>query len=72
MVERPVPEEDAMSRVPPYHSTNPTNPKDVYHDRSDCPSGLQIPAHHRSLGTNASPKCQNCVRITAEEAAKTG
>jgi hypothetical protein len=66
----PFPQEIAMSRVPPYYSTNPTNPKDVYHDRSDCPSGLQIPAHHRSLGTNASPKCQNCVRLGAEAAAK--
>ncbi len=55
-----------MSRVPPYFSMNPTNPKDVHHDQSGCPSGLQIPAHHRRIGTNGSPKCQNCVRIAEE------
>ena len=39
-----------MSKVSPYHSSNPSDP-DVYHDHDECPTGQQIPAHNRVPGT---------------------
>ncbi len=32
-----------MSRVPPYFSMNPTNPKDVHHDQTAVPRGCRSP-----------------------------
>lgn len=51
-----------MSKVSPYHSTNPRDP-DVYHDHDNCPNGQQIPARNRAPGTGGYPRCQNCQRL---------
>lgn len=51
-----------MSKVPAYHSSNPTDP-DVYHDHDNCPSGQQIPSSNKLSGTGGYPRCQHCVRM---------
>lgn len=51
-----------MSKVSPYHSTNPSDP-DVYHDHDDCPSGSQIPARNRASGTGGYRRCRTCVSM---------
>ena len=48
-----------MSKVSPYHSTNPSDP-DVYHDHDDCPPGSQIPPHKRAAGTGGHRRCHTC------------
>lgn len=47
-------------KVPAYYSTNKSDP-DVYHDHSDCPTGQQIPAGNKALGTGGYPRCKQCV-----------
>ena len=49
-------------RVPPYHSTNATDP-DVHHTHDNCPSGQQIPAHNKRPGTNTWPLCKHCASM---------
>lgn len=51
-----------MSKVYPYHSSNPTDP-DVYHDQSNCPSGQQIPVQNRLSGTGNNPRCKHCTNM---------
>jgi hypothetical protein len=34
--------------------------RDVFHKHSDCPSGKQIPAQNKRLGTNIYPLCKHC------------
>jgi len=46
-------------RVPPYHSTNQSDP-DVYHDDNDCAVGKQIPSYNKRPGTNAWRRCDRC------------
>jgi hypothetical protein len=48
-----------MAKVPPYHSSNPSDP-DVYHDYDDCPTGQQIPAHNKVQGTGGYRRCHQC------------
>ena len=49
-------------RVPPYHSTNATDP-DVHHTHDNCPSGQQIPAYNKRPGTNTWPLCKHCASM---------
>lgn len=51
--------EAQMSKVSPYHSSNPSDP-DVYHDHSDCPTGQQIPDRNRVSGTGGYRRCTQC------------
>lgn len=51
-----------MSKVSPYHSTNPSDP-DVYHDHDHCPTGKRIPAHNRAPGTNGYRRCKQCTDL---------
>lgn len=50
------------TRVPTYHSINQSDP-DVHHNHNDCPSGQQIPAYNRRLGTNGWPLCRHCASM---------
>jgi len=49
-----------MSKVAPYHSSNPADP-DVYHDHDDCPPGSLIPPANRVNGTGGYRRCEKCV-----------
>ena len=46
-------------KVPAYHSKNTSDP-DVHHDRSDCPTGQQIPWYNKAHGDGGFPRCQQC------------
>lgn len=48
-----------MTKVSPYHSSNPTDP-DVYHVHDNCPSGSQIPAANRVAGKGNNRVCKTC------------
>lgn len=48
-----------MPKVPPYHSSNPSDP-DVYHDYDDCPAGKQIPSWNRLEGKGGYRRCERC------------
>ena len=47
-----------MSKVSPFHSSNPADP-DVWHDEDTCPPGRQIPPRNRVLGKGeGNRKCK--------------
>lgn len=48
-----------MTKVSPYHSSDPTDP-DVYHDHDNCPSGQQIPPQNKVSGPGGHPRCKHC------------
>jgi hypothetical protein len=48
-----------MSKVTPYHSSNPADPP-VHHDHDDCPAGQTIPAANRMDGDGGRRPCEHC------------
>jgi len=55
-----------MSKVSPFHSTNPNlaDDKKRYHDESTCTEGNNIEKHYWASGTDNRPKCKNCKEIS--------
>ncbi|MBB5785993.1 hypothetical protein [Jiangella mangrovi] len=52
-----------MTKVTPYHSSNPTDP-DVYHWHDNCPAGSQIPARNKVSGKGYGNRpCRLCERM---------
>jgi hypothetical protein len=51
-----------MAKVPPFHSTNQSDP-DVYHDHDDCSRGKLIPPQNKEAGTNGWPQCKTCEEL---------
>lgn len=52
-------QEDLMTKVAPYHSSNPSDP-DVYHDHDNCLTGQQIPPANGVAGTGGYRRCKQC------------
>lgn len=53
-----------MSKVSPFHSTNPNLQLKVYHDESTCTEGNNIEARYKKSGTDNRPKCKRCKEIS--------
>lgn len=50
-----------MSKVSPYHSSNPTDP-DVYHVRDNCPSGSRSPRRIASQARETTDSARPATR----------
>lgn len=50
------------TKCPPYHSTDPTDPR-VYHDDRNCSNGQRIKPENWVSGTGNLPRCGGCRRL---------
>jgi hypothetical protein len=59
-----------MPTVADFHSVNETTKKlpanRVYHNKSVCPPGRDIPQNERRTGTGGYRLCHNCIEINRQ------